>query len=417
VINIPILLDRLCYRFPSMFVDRITEHDAGRRLVAVKNVTVNEEFFQGHFPGTPVMPGVLMLESLSQVAAILLLQRDDAPPNTRAYLRGVNDAKFRRQVLPGDRLRLEVSLGRRRALLARAHGAAYVGDQLVAEAELLLGLVRDRTEIHPTAIVHPRASIGEGTTIGPHATVGPNVRIGANCRIGASAVVDGWTEIGDETEIYPLASIGLIPQDLKFKGEETKLVIGRRNIFREFVTINRGTRGGGGVTLIGDRNVFMAYVHVAHDCHVANDVIFGPHATLGGHVTVEDFANISAGSAVHQFCRVGQHGFIGGYSVITKDALPFARTVGSRPARTFGTNTIGLTRRGFSPDVVDKLKRTFRYLLQSKLNTTRALQQIQQDGSLVCAEVQHLIDFIRTSHRGVILRRATRRTDEMFGDE
>src|SRR4029077_6047617 len=145
-----------------MFVDRITEHDAGRRLVAVKNVTVNEEFFQGHFPGPPLLPGVLMLESLSQVAAILLLQRDDAPPNTRAYLRGVNDAKFRRQVLPGDRLRLEVSLGHRRAALARAHGAAYVGSQLVAEAELLLGLVPDRTEIHPTAIVHPRASIGDG---------------------------------------------------------------------------------------------------------------------------------------------------------------------------------------------------------------------------------------------------------------
>jgi len=400
-----------------MFVDRITEHDAGRRLVAVKNVTVNEDFFQGHFPGTPVMPGVLMLESLSQVAAILLLQREDGPPNVRAYLRGVNDAKFRRQVLPGDRLRLEVSLGRRRAALARAHGAAYVGDQLVAEAELLLGLAPDRTDIHPTAIVHPRAIVGEGTTIGPHATVGPNVRIGANCRIGASAVIDGWTEIGDDTEIYPLASIGLIPQDLKFKGEETRLVIGRRNIFREFVTINRGTRGGGGVTAIGDRNVFMAYVHVAHDCHVANDVIFGPHATLGGHVAVEDFANISAGSAVHQFCRVGRHGFIGGYSVITKDALPYARTVGSRPARTFGTNTIGLTRRGFSPEVVDKLKRAFRYLLQSKLNTTRALQQIQQDGSLVCPEVQHLIDFIRTSRRGVILRRAARRAEEMFGDE
>jgi len=400
-----------------MFVDRITEHDAGRRLVAVKNVTVNEDFFQGHFPGTPVMPGVLMLESLSQVAAILLLQREDGPPNVRAYLRGVNDAKFRRQVLHGDRLRLEVSLGRRRAALARAHGAAYVGDQLVAEAELLLGLAPDRTDIHPTAIVHPRAVVGEGTTIGPHATVGPNVRIGANCRIGASAVIDGWTEIGDETEIYPLASIGLIPQDLKFKGEETRLVIGRRNIFREFVTINRGTRGGGGVTAIGDRNVFMAYVHVAHDCHVANDVIFGPHATLGGHVAVEDFANISAGSAVHQFCRVGRHGFIGGYSVITKDALPYARTVGSRPARTFGTNTIGLTRRGFSPEVVDKLKRAFRYLLQSKLNTTRALQQIQQDGSLVCPEVQHLIDFIRTSRRGVILRRAARRAEEMFGDE
>jgi UDP-N-acetylglucosamine acyltransferase len=363
------------------------------------------------------MPAVLMIESLSQVAAILLLHRNDGPANSRIYLRGIDDAKFRRQVVPGDRLRLEVSMGRRRATLARAHAAAFVGDQLVAEAELLLGVVSDRTDIHPTAIVHPRAQIGEGTTVGPHATIGPNVRIGANCRIGASAVIDGWTEIGDETEIYPFASIGLIPQDLKFRGEETHLVIGRRNIFREFVTINRGTRGGGGVTAIGDRNVFMAYVHVAHDCQVGNDTIFGPHATLGGHVAVEDFANISAGSAVHQFCRVGQHAFIGGYSVVTKDALPFARTVGSRPARIFGANTIGLMRRGFLPDVVDKLKRSFRYLLQSKLNTTRALQQIQQDRSLSCPEVQYLIDFIHTSQRGVILRRATRKAEEVLADE
>src|SRR5205085_1531585 len=180
-------------------------------------------------------------------------------------------------------------------------------------------------------------------------------------------------------EVFPFASIGLIPQDLKFKGEMTKLTIGKHNVFREFVTINRGTMGGGGETSIGDRNVFMAYAHVAHDCHVKSHTIFGPHATLGGHVTVEDFANISAGSAVHQFCRVGRHAFIGGYSVVTKDALPYARTVGSRPARIFGVNTIGLMRRGFSSDVVSKLKRSFRYLLQSKLNTTSALQRIQQD--------------------------------------
>src|SRR3977135_2537976 len=144
MIDIPLLLDRLCYRYPSLLVDAITEHDAGRRLVAVKNVTVNEEFFQGHFPGAPLMPAVLMLESLSQVAAILLLQREDAPPNARVYLRGVNNAKFRRQVVPGDRLRLEVSLGSRRTSLARVGAAAFVGDQLVAEAELLLGLVPDR---------------------------------------------------------------------------------------------------------------------------------------------------------------------------------------------------------------------------------------------------------------------------------
>src|SRR5437867_9641569 len=162
VIDIPVLLDRLCYRYPSLLVDAITEHEPGRRLVAVKNVTVNEEFFQGHFPGTPLLPAVLMLESLSQVAAILLLQRIDAPPNTRIYLRGVNDAKFRRQVVPGDRLRLEITLGRARKSLARAQATAFVGDQIVAEAELLLGLGRVRTHVDPTAVLHGAARIGDG---------------------------------------------------------------------------------------------------------------------------------------------------------------------------------------------------------------------------------------------------------------
>jgi UDP-N-acetylglucosamine acyltransferase len=417
VLNIPILLDRHCYRQPSFLVDTIAEHDAGTRLVAVKNVTVNEEYFQGHFPGAPVMPGVMMLESLSQVAAMLLLHRDGAPPNARVYLRGINDAKFRRQVFPGDQLRLEVRLGRRRATLARAQATALVGDQVAAEAELLLGVVADETQIHPTASVHPSAVIGQGTVVGPHAIIGSRVTVGRNCRIGASTVLDGRTTLGDDCEIYPFASIGQVPQDLKFHGEDTQLTIGNRNIFREFVTVHRGTAGGGGVTRIGDRNVFMAYVHVAHDCHVADDTIFGNMATLGGHVTVEDHVNISAGSGVHQFCRVGRHAFIGGYSVVTKDALPFARTVGSRPARIYGANTIGLMRRGFTGEVVTKLKRSFRYLLQSKLNTTRALEKIEQDQSLACPEVQYLIDFIRSSQRGVILRRASRRTEEVVAEE
>src|SRR5712671_5027949 len=156
-----------------MLVDAISEHDSGRRLVAVKNVTVNEEFFQGHFPGAPVMPGVMMLESLSQVAALLLLHRDAAPPNARVYLRGINDAKFRRQVFPGDQLRLEVTLGRRRTTLVRAQATALVGDQVAAEAELLLGIVADETQIHESAIVHPSAQIGRGTTVGAHAIIGP----------------------------------------------------------------------------------------------------------------------------------------------------------------------------------------------------------------------------------------------------
>jgi UDP-N-acetylglucosamine acyltransferase len=416
-LDLPALLGRVYYRYPSYLVDAVTEHESGNRLVAVKNVTVGEEFFQGHFPGSPIMPAVLTIEALTQLAAVLVLDRAKAPLTARASLRGVDSAKFRRSVVPGDRLRLEVSLKRARTSLARLQAAAYVDDQVVAEAELLIAIDVGAAAVHPTAHVDPAAQIGAGTIIGPHAMIGPDVRIGKNCQIGASVVIDGCTHVGDETQIFPMASIGLAPQDLKYRGEPTALRIGKRNVFREFVTINRGTAGGGGETTIGSDNLFMAYVHVAHDCHVGSGTIFGPHATLGGHVGVDDFANVSAGSAVHQFCRVGRYGFIGGYSVVTKDALPFGRTIGSRPARVYGVNSIGLSRRGFTADTISQLKLAYRYLLQSKLNTTQALAQIEQDESLSAPEVRYLVDFIRTSQRGVILRRSTRRTEELVADE
>jgi UDP-N-acetylglucosamine acyltransferase len=412
-IDIPSLVDRLPHRYPSYLVDGVIRHERGRSLVAAKNVTVSEEFFQGHFPGAPLMPGVLMMEALTQVSTVLLL--DQEPPGARVYLRGVDNAKFRRQVVPGDRLRLEVALIRRRATLVRLHGVAFVGEQVVAEADLLLE-VRPGAQIDPRAIVRAGAVVGAGTVVGPFATVGPEVRIGRNCRIGASAVIDGRTDIGDETQIFPFASIGLMPQDLKYRGEPTRLTIGRRNVFREFVTIHRGTEMGGGLTSIGDRNLFMAYAHVAHDCRIGNDTIFGNAATLGGHVWVEDFATISAFSGVHQFCRVGEHAFIGGYSVVTKDALPYAKSVGNR-ARIYGLNTIGLIRRGFSEETLSKLKRAYRYLLLSRLNTSRALREIEQDVTLACPEVAYLVDFIRGSQRGVILRRPTRRAEEMVADD
>jgi UDP-N-acetylglucosamine acyltransferase len=413
-------IDRLCYRYPSALVDAVTEHEPGKRLVAVKNVSISEDFFQGHFPGTPLMPGVLMIETLAQVATLLLVHGSDGKPSGHAYLRGVDDAKFRRQVVPGDQLRLEVTLGARRSKLARAHAVASIGDVVVAEAELVMALVPDHARggrvgvtIDPTAIVHPDAEIGAGSVIGPNAIIGEHVRMGRDCRVGASSIVDGWTIIGDGNQIFPFASIGLIPQDLKFRGEKTTLNIGHRNVFREFVTIHRGTAGGGGTTDIGDNNVFMAYAHVAHDCHIGNFTIFGNAATLGGHVTVEDYATISAFSGVHQFCRVGQHAFIGGYSVVTKDALPYAKTVGNR-ARIYGINTIGLERRKFSKDSINQLRKAFRYLLHS--NTSRALAQIDRDPSLGCAEVQYLVHFIRSSSRGVGLRRPSRRLEEVMED-
>ncbi len=420
--NLPDVLDRLCYRYPSALVDTVAEHDPGRRVVAYKNVTVSEEFFQGHFPGAPLMPGVLMIETLAQVATILLTESGSAADrSSRPYLRGVDRAKFRLPVVPGDRLRLEVTMGPRRSRLARAEARAYIGDDVVCEADLLMGLAReassaaasgshDGATIHASAVVHPNATIGAGSVIGPHAVIGEHVRLGRDCRVGASSVIEGPSEIGEGNQFFPFVSIGLIPQDLKFHGEPSKLVIGARNVFREFVTIHRGTAGGGGVTEIGDHNVFMAYAHIAHDCHVGNHTIFGNAATLGGHVTVEDYATISAFSGVHQFCRVGKHAFIGGFSVITKDALPFAKTVGNR-ARIYGLNTIGLMRRKFSSDSIAKLRRAYRYLVQS--NTSRALAQIERDQSVQCDEVQYVVDFIKTSSRGVGLRRPSRRLEEV----
>ncbi len=417
-LEIPKLLDRLCYRFPSLLIDSVIEHEPGTRLVAVKNVTGNEEVLEGHFPGTPVMPGVLMIEALMQAASVLLLDDNGnvQPSAMRTVLRGVNNARFRRLVVPGDQIRLEVTIRRRRRRVAVAAAVARVGDHVGAEAELLVGLALDEALIDPTANVAPGAEIGAGTVIGPNVVVGPHVRIGRACNIGASAVIDGWTEIGDETQVFPFASIGLIPQDQKFKGERTRLVIGRRNIFREFVTIHRGTKGGGGVTRIGDDNLFMAYVHVAHDCQVGDRAILANAANLGGHVTVEDEAFIGAVSGVHQYCRVGRNAFIGGASVVTLDALPFVRSVGNR-ARIYDLNTIGLVRHGMPQETIDQLKRAFRYLLQSRLNRTQALLQIEQDDTLQCAEVLYLVEFIRTSRRGVNLRRPPKRLEAMVADE
>jgi len=409
-------LERLSYRYPSVLVDAVTAYEPGRHIRAVKNVTVNEEFFQGHFPGTPLMPGVLMIESLTQVASLLLFTDSDRADRC-AWLRGVDNAKFRRQVVPGDRLELSVTMGRRRGRIARLAAVAAVGGQVVAEADLVIALEAVDTKapvIHPTAIVHPDARIGAGTVIGPYATVGQHVVIGRECTLGASSVIEGWTEIGDHTDIAPMASIGLAPQDLKYRGEPTRLVIGHHNVIREFVTIHRGTAGGGGITSIGDHNLFMAYAHVAHDCHVGSSTIFGNAATLGGHVRVEDFATISAYSGIHQFCRVGQHAFIGGYTVVTRDALPFAKTVGNR-ARIYGVNAIGLARRGFSPELIEKLRRAYRQLVQH--NTSRALELIERDPTLAAPEVSYLVNFITTAHRGVILRRPSRRLEDLVDVE
>lgn len=406
------LARRLPTRYPFVLVDRITHFDPERGLRALKTVTGAEEFFEGHFPGAPVMPGVLLMESLAQAAGIWLLQSTD-PTRTEVQVVGIDNAKFRRPVTPGDRLDLDVSLIQKRGQLFRLRGEIRVGEQKVAEARLLLSVSRLRPpQVHETAIVSEGARIGAGVTVGPYAVIGPNVVIGANTQVGAHVVIDGDTEIGEGNRFFPFAAIGHEPQDLKFGGERTRVRIGHRNQFREGVTIHRGTAGGGGLTEIGSDNLFMAQSHVAHDCHVGSHVIFANAATLAGHVEVADYATVGAFSAVHQFCRVGPYAFMGGFTVATLDVLPYSKTVGNRPACLFGANTIGLKRRGFSAEAIGGIRRAYRLLMQAGLSVSEALARIEGDADIGgIPEVRVLVDFIRGTKRGVIVRRRRRVMD------
>lgn len=257
-------------------------------------------------------------------------------------------------------------------------------------------------KVHPTAVVDPGAVLDDGVTVGPGAVIGAGVEVGAGCEVGAGAQIAGPTRLGRENRVYPHACLGFDPQDLKFQGEEVWLEVGDGNIFREFSTVHRGTGGGGGVTRIGSHNLFMVYTHVAHDCRVGDRTVFSNAATLAGHVEVGDWAVIGAFSAVHQFCRVGRHAYIGGYSVLTMDPLPYAKTVGMKPA-CYGMNRIGLERRGFEEATLERLEAALRLLLRSGLNTTRALARIRDElgGD---PEVDHLVAFVEGSRRGVVKR-------------
>jgi UDP-N-acetylglucosamine acyltransferase len=255
--------------------------------------------------------------------------------------------------------------------------------------------------IHPTAVIDSQARLGAGVRVGPYTVVGPEVEIGEETDVGAHVVIEGPTRIGRRNRIFPFASIGLIPQDLKFRGERSEVIIGDDNRIREFVSIHRGTAGGGSLTRIGNDNLLMAYVHIAHDCLLGDHTILGNGATLAGHVLIEDHATVGAFVGVHQFCRVGRHAFIGGYSVVTQDVLPYSRTVHERGAKVYGVNVVGLRRRGFDEARIERLHQAMRLLTQSKLNTSQALEKIR--GTLDQDEdVAALVRFVESAGRGII---------------
>jgi len=254
--------------------------------------------------------------------------------------------------------------------------------------------------IHQSAVIGKNTILGKNVTVGPFSIVDDDVIIGDNTVIENNVRIESGTTVGSDCIFFPYAVIGSKPQDLKFKGERSRVIIGNGNIFREFVTVNRGTTHGGGLTSIGNNNYFMAYTHIAHDCRISNGVIFGNAVTLAGHVTIEDHANIGAFSGVHQFCRIGKYSFIGGYSVVTKDPIPYSKVVGNR-ARMYGVNYIGLKRNHFSEEKIKHIKDIYRALFQSKCNTSQALDYISKNLS-DNEDKTYIVSFINKSRRGII---------------
>ena len=255
--------------------------------------------------------------------------------------------------------------------------------------------------IHPSSVVHESARLGDGVQVGPFCTIGPQVRLGDGCRLMSHVVLDGDTSIGAGNRFFPFTTVGVEPQDLKFADEKTRLEIGDRNTFRENCTVHVGTEGGGGVTRVGNGNFFMASTHIAHDCLLGDDIIMANAATLAGHVTIMDRATVGAFSGVHQFCRVGREAFIGGYSVITQDAMPYVLSVGNR-AKGHGINVLGLKRKGVPAATISALRNAYRTIFRAGMGRQEGLQLAQENWG-DDEHVAELLTFIKESQRGVVI--------------
>jgi len=253
--------------------------------------------------------------------------------------------------------------------------------------------------IHPTAIIHPTAELHETVSVGPYSIIEERVAIDSGTRIGSHVVIDQYTRIGKDCQIFPFTSIGTAPQDKKFKGEKTELVIGDDNVIREYATINRGTPEGGGVTRIGNQNLLLAYIHIAHDCHLGNGITMVNVATLGGHVTLEDYSVIGGLAAVHQFVRIGAHAYVGGKTGVSQDIPPFVLASGER-AKLFGLNIVGLKRHNFSNEVILALKKAYQLVIRSHLTIQEAMIRVEKEVPVV-PEVKQFLEFVRHSKRGI----------------
>lgn len=255
-------------------------------------------------------------------------------------------------------------------------------------------------QIHPTAVVHPKAELASDVEVGPFSVVGEHVRIGRGTRLVAHVYVEGWTEIGERCQLYPYASIGTPPQHLQYQGEPTKVVIGNDNILREYVTVNRATVAGGGLTKIGDHNFLMAYVHVAHDCLLGNHIIMANASTLAGHISIGDHAIIGGLVGIHQYVRVGSYVMIGGCSAVAQDVPPFMRAAGGYRVKLYGLNSVGLRRQNFSADRISALKQAYEVLFRSGHRIAEAIK-VARDQFKDHPDVAALLNFLEGSKRGI----------------
>lgn len=441
----PLGYDEICqilpHRYPFLLVDRIVELEPGDRCIGIKSITANEEFFQGHFPGRPVMPGVLLLEAMAQVAGVLTLVSRNTP-GALSYFASIEKARFRRPVQPGDQLVTEATLQVLRGALCKVSVVGRVDGQVVVEADYTFMTVdgvdlrsekknvlplsappvptpmpqavapqatpqttlvtpprADVTEtfIHPTAMIDPGAQLDERVWIGPYCVIEAGTKIGSGSILESNVIVKKGTSIGKRCRIWPNVILGHEPQDLKFKGEESFVEIGDDNTLREMVTVHRAT-GEGKKTIIGDSNVLMAYAHIGHNCVVGDHNMISNSTGIAGHVTIEDKTVIGGFVGVHQFVHIGRMAMVGGLSKVVQDVPPFCICDG-RPAKIHGLNIRGLRRNGVPPEERNQVSGAFKLLYRSGLNTAQALEKIHQTIP-ASATLEELVNFIERVGEG-----------------
>jgi len=255
--------------------------------------------------------------------------------------------------------------------------------------------------IHPTAQIHPEAQIDPSVEIGPWCTVGPHVKLASGVRLVSHVVVEGWTEIGEDCTVFPFSVLGAIPQDLKYKGEPTQLIVGKKNVIREGVTMNLGTVGGGGVTRVGDQCLIMAYTHLGHDCIIGNHCIIANYGGFAGHVILEDYVTVGGMCGISQFVRVGAHSYIGGQSGLERDVPPYSIALGARPCLIKGANIVGLRRKGFSAETIQKINEAIKLWIRPDVKKDQCLLEIESQYGEI-SEIQAFVSFVRRSEMGVV---------------